>query len=465
MPLPSHADGLSATFLAIPYKVQSGDFYYGGTSPVSVEIDGQEILKFTKCTDLTNTLQNLSILWNIGNRTFQESLFMDGGYIHTIGLTKNGIQCAFLNPHGGLFGTGGIYQFGPNEEKVAASLTLYLGSDAIGHGNGYLFNPGYAPQAPQILGISRGDTINGYAKFTLTPNNLTSTPTITLCDLSDSNLCSLGWGVQQPDHSIIVLTNEAFSGKSADLIISWPYRNSTGNYLDSRTDVIIQIGKSSNPIPWDIVKLFKGILYVQPNLNCGPQSAYKGKNLSCKITPQLQLTDSNYPDGDFTSVVNTKVEFNVVSQLDTQAWKPLTRQIFPTGTTSTLTLKVPAGNWNRWIFQLDNGFLKQPQDSGSQTYGELPAGPSISLQFPDFVMWNVPFKISAKASSGTATKCTFSMSQRVLGTVAAKNGIASISVVAVWSGEPGTATNLYYSASCLVSGKSIGGYGFVEGFR
>ena len=103
--------------------------------------------------------------------------------------------------------------------------------------------------------------------------------------------------------------------------------------------------------------------------------------------------------------------------------------------------------------------------SGLHFNEKLAAGPSISLQFPNFVLWNTPFIISAKASSGTITNCTFSMSQKVLGTVKAKSGVAKISVVAVWSGEPGTATYLDYSVTCNVSGKTLSGDGYIKGFR
>ena len=464
-PILAQADGLTATFLAIPYTPQPGDFYYGSFSPVSVEIDGPDVLKYTQCSDLTNGIQNLSIVWNISGKTFQESLFVDGGYIHTIGLTKSGIKCAFSNPQQTpIIGSRGIYQFAPTEEKVAVTLTFNKGSTVLGTGNGDLLNPDYVPQAPQIVGINRGDTINGYAKFTVSANSLTAVPKVELCNLNNDN-CYLGWGLQQPDHSFVVLTNESFAGQSANLVLSWPYVNSSGNYLYSKTSVIVQIGKSPSPIPWAVVKQFKGILQVQPNLDCGNQSAYSGKNLPCKISPVVWLDDGGYGDSSDGSIVNTKIEFNIISQLGTKSWKPLSKVAFPTGKTSLLNVQVPSGSWDRWIFRIDNGYLNQPQDSGIQTYGQLPVGPSINLQFPNFVMWNTPFIISAKASSGTITNCTFYMSQKVLGTVKAKSGVAKISVVAVWSGEPGTAANLYYSASCNVSGKTLSGNGYVKGFR
>jgi len=462
LPAPANADSLQATFLEIPYSPQQDDFYYGGYAPFSVEIDGQDVLKYKNCSELTNGIQDLYVVWNINGRTFQQSLFTDSGFIHTIGLTKNGIKCAFLNSHSQsyLLGSNGIYEFRPTEEKVSVSLTMRRGESIIGTGKGYLLNPEYAPETPKIVGLARGDTVSGYAKFLLTGSTFSTPPKISLCDLEDKNDCSLGWGKQLLDHSYVILTNQTMQGKSADLILTWPYLNASGVYQDVQTDVIVQIGSSMTPVPWVVVRQFRDVLEVEPNIDC-PSTATYGKNLACNLTPRV-ITKNGDED---KSVVNTIIEFNISSQLGTSSWKPSSKISVPTDVKSGLNIKAPNAPWDRWIFNLDNGYLGQPQDSGTETYGQLKAGPTIGLKFPNFVMWNTPFNIVANSFSGNISSCTFSMSQKILGTVKGNGRVAKISVVAVWSGDEGSSTNLYYSASCKVAGKTIYGSGVVKGFR
>jgi hypothetical protein len=95
----------------------------------------------------------------------------------------------------------------------------------------------------------------------------------------------------------------------------------------------------------------------------------------------------------------------------------------------------------------------------------LPKGSEIKLQFPNFILWNTPFQITARATKGNLQSCTFSMSGNSLGRASASKGAATITVSSVWSGSPGSSTYLYYSVSCIVSGKTVYGTGSVKGFK
>ena len=465
----ANADSLQATFLDIPYSPQQGDFRYGGYAPISVEFDGQDVLKYKNCAELINGIQDLNVVWNINEKTFKQSLGdMGSGFIHTIGLTKNGIKCAFLNflfPGALKCLTGyncgnDFYEFGLNEKMVAVTLTMRRGESIIGTGKGNLLNPDYTPEAPKIVGLSRGDTINGYANFSLSGNSFSSAPEVLLCDPAEPNHCTLGWAKELIDHNWVILPNQTMQGQSADLVLRWTYMNAAGFYQEVEADVIVQIGPSKAPVPWAVVRQFKDVLEVEPNIDC-PTKALYGKNLTCSINP---LVTTKY-GSEKQSVVNTVVEFNISYQLGTSSWKPSSKVSVQTGVKSDLNLKVPNGPFDRWIFNLDNGYLSQPEDSGSQTYGQLKAGPTISLEFPNFVTWNTPFTIIAKSSSGNINSCTFSMSQKALGTVKGNGKVAKFSVLAVWSGDVGSSTNLYYSVSCQVAGKMLYGSGVVRGFR
>jgi hypothetical protein len=466
---PAKADSLTAKFLDIPYKPQSGNFNSGGSAPFSIEFIGGEALTVTSCPELTSRIaRNFTVKWSIGSKSLLQSLDLDSGFVHTIGITKTGIQCAYLFKGGGLFNNGNynepLYTFSKSESQVGLKLTLFRGSDEIVSGNGYLYNPDYVPPAPEIVGISRGDVIGGYTKITLKSpgnSNLTlSRPEISICDVRNKNTCDLGWGRLQEDGSIALITNPKSVGESALLSITWGFQNSTGRYNSATSSVAIKIGQSSETVPWKILKQFDEIFEVSPNLNCA-QRATGGKLLSCTVAPIIREKDG-YGD---VNLFRTDVVFDSYLQLDTKAWKKSISVATVSGDSKKFSIPVPNANWNRFRIKLDNGFLTQPEDSGMESYGSLPTASEINLKFPNYILWNQPFQIRATSTKGTLSSCAFSMGSNKLGSAKSVGGAVSIVVKAVWDGSPGSSTSLYYTASCTVSGKPVTGHGVVKGYR
>lgn len=469
--IPAKANLITAKFLEIPYKPKKGDFYYGGAAPFSIEFIGAEALKAKNCFNLTSEIaRDFSVKWTIADKSLARSLDLDGGFVHTIGVTKTGIQCAYLFSGGGLYDINSLreplYKFSENESQVGLKLTLFRGTEEITSGIGVLQNPEYVPPAPVIVGLDRGDTVNSYTRFNL--KNLDGSavtlgvPSIQLCELS-SRKCDLGWGKVQDDGSVILITNNTEVGKSASLNIAYSYLNSAGYDVRPSTSLLVKIGEPTEVISLEIVKQFKDIFELHSNLKC----IDSGKFLSCTIEPVIKTigTGSN----DKTSIVKSALELDVFTQLDSKPRKKFKTISVVSGNSIEFSVPWPNGNWkkdwNRFQISIDNENLPKGEYLNESTWGDLPLGPKINLQFPNFVLWNQPFQISATSSKGVLRFCTFSAGGSKLGKVNARNRQVSISVTAVWNGSLGSSTYLNYAAVCNVDGKSITGYGTVRGYR
>jgi hypothetical protein len=461
---PVNANSVTAKFLAIPYAANFNDFYYKGHTAFSIEFIGGEALKATDCINLTSTLApDFSVKWAVGNRSLSQPLLQDRGFIHTIGVTKNGIQCAYAIERG-LYSPSPerqefLHYFSKNESKVDLKLTLFRGSKEIVSASGYLYNPDYAPPAPEIVGLNRGDMVSGYAKFTFknsdgTKSILGEPSKMQLCEL-DLSFCDLGsFSKMQSDGAVhLIITGVKNVGKSAKLELQWYVKNAAGLQEVVTTSVIIQIGPSSDLIPWEVVsKVYD--LRVLPNLKCDDK-AISGKALNCSMAPVVGVTG-----WEKISILKTDINFDIFVQIDEKMWSKLKSIPTVSGDSTKFSISVPRSKY-RFRVEVDNGVLPQP-GSSRYTYGGLPA---INLKFPDYVLWNKPFQISASSSKGNLTSCVFSMNGKELGTVKAVAGSAKISVKAVWSGFIGSSTRLYYTAKCIVDGKSVTGVDSVNGFR
>jgi hypothetical protein len=466
--LPTNADSITAKFLDIPYSPKKDDFYYGGSAPFSIEFIGGESAKAKSCFDLTSQLaRDFSVKWTIGSKSLSQSLFLDGGFVHTIGITKTGIQCAYLFQGGGLFDEYALeplYKFSETESQVGLTLTLLRGNSEITSANGVLQNPYYSPPAPEIIGLNRGDVVNGFVQFNLKNADGSKVsvgpPSIKLCEVNSDTRCGLGWGKIQSDGSVILITVSNNAGKSASLNITYSSQNLAGRSVLRTTSVLIKIGEASQPIPWEYVKQFKDELEIDPKLECANRAS-GGKLLACSVSPIVRSKDSR----EDNSILKTIINFDSFTQLDSKIWQKSKIITSNTSESTKFSVLVPSGKWNRFQFKIDNGYLPQTEYSGIKTYGSLPTGPEIKLEFPNFVLWNQPFQISATSTKGSLSSCTFSMGGTRLGKANAGGGRANILVTAVWSGSPGSTTTLNYTATCTVSGKSVTGYGFVKGFR
>jgi hypothetical protein len=463
------ADSMTAKFLQIPYVGKSSDFNYGGDAPFAIEFIGGEALTAASCPDLTSRIvRNFSVKWTVGNKSLSQSLDLDSGFVHTIGITKNGIQCAYLFYGGGLFNRSyfdePLYAFAKNESQVNLKLTLFRGTSEIVSGNGFLYNPDYSPSAPDIIGISRGDVVAGYTKLTLRyldgSSSELSKPSIRICDVNRENMCNLGWGRLQEDGSIALITNPKSAGQSGLLKISWGFQNAAGRYSSTSTSIALKIGQSSEEVPWKVLKQFDEIFEVSPNLTCA-QRAVGGKALTCTATPIV--TEKNGYDN--TNLFKTNLDFDSYLQIDTKSWKKSISVSAVSGGSKKFSIPVPSTNWNRFRVKIENGFLSQTESSGMETYGSLPTGSEINLKFPNYVLWNQPFQIKATSTKGTLTSCAFSMGSTKLGSAKAIGGTATVIVSSVWDGSPGSSTSLYFTANCIVNGKSVYGYGVVKGYR
>ena len=462
--IPAKANSITAQFLDIPYKPNRGDFYYGGAAPFSIEFSGEEALKAKSCFNLTSEIaRNFSVKWTIADKSLTQSLDLDGGFVHTIGVTKTGIQCAYL------FQGGGIYNedFSESQSQVGLTLTLFRGPIEITSKVGVLLNPKYVPPAPVIVGLNRGDTINGYTRFNLKNqdgNAVTlATPSVQLCALSGKT-CGLGWGKVQDDGSVILITNNNNVGESASLNVTYLYVNSTGNDVNPSTSLLVKISDSKEVIPLEIIRQFKEIFVVHSNLKC----ANRGKFLSCAVQPVIRTTSEGWSDVKNT-IVKAALEIDVFAQVDSKPKKKFKSLSVVSGDTLEFSVPWPNGkwkrDWNRFQISIYDENIPQSEYSNNQTWGDLPSGQKINLQFPNFVLWNQPFQISATSSKGVLRSCTFSAGGSELGKVNARGGRVNVSVTAVWNGSPGSSTNLNYTAVCNVDGKSLTGYGSVKGFR
>jgi len=467
--VPTKADSITAKFLDIPYSPKADDFGYAGSAPFSIEFIGGESAKATSCFNLTSQLaRDFSVKWTIGSKSLSQSLDLSGGYVHTIGITKTGIQCAYLFQGGGLFDVNSLreplYKFSETESQVVLTLTLSRGNSEITSANGVLQNPYYSPPAPEIIGLNRGDVVNGFVQFNLKnadgSKGSISPPSIKLCEVNSNTYCGLGWGKIQSDGSVILITDSNDAGKLASLNITYSNQNSAGYRVNSTVSVLIKIGEASQSIPWDYVKQFKDVFEIDPKLECANR-ATGGKLLACSIRPIVKSKGSS----EDNSILKTTMSFDSFTQLDTKIWQKSKIITSNTSETTNFSVLVPSGKWNRFQFKIDNGYLPQTEYSDIKSYGSLPSGPEIKLEFPNFVLWNQPFQISATSTKGSLSSCTFSMGGNRLGKANAIGGSANISVTAVWNGSPGSTTTLQYTASCTVSGKSVTGYGFVKGFR
>lgn len=468
--VPAKADSMTAKFLQIPYVGKSGDFNYGGQAPFAIEFIGGEAFTAASCPDLTSRIaRNFSVKWTVGNNSLWQSLDLDSGFVHTIGITKNGIQCAYLFSGPGIFtpryfDEPPLYTFAKNESQVNLKLTLFRDKSEIVSGNGFLYNPDYSPSAPEIIGISRGDVVAGYTKLTLRyldgSSSELSKPSIRICDVNRENVCNLGWGRLQEDGSIALITNPKSAGQSGLLRISWGFQNAAGRYTSTNTSIALKIGQSSEEVPWKIIKQFDEIFEVSPNLTCA-QRAVGGKALTCTATP-IVSEKNGY---DKTNLFKTNLDFDSYLQMDTKSWKKSISVSAVTGASKKFSILVPSINWNRFRVKIENGFLSQTESSGMETYGSLPAGPEINLKFPNYVLWNQPFQIEATSTKGKLTSCAFSMGSTKLGSAKAVGGTARIIVTSVWDGSPGSSRSLFFTANCIVSGKPFSGYGVVKGYR
>ncbi len=465
-PQSAFANSLSAKFLDIPYASKRGDFNYAGSAPFSIEFIGGEALNASDCFNLSSRLvRDFSVKWTIGGKSLTQSLDLSGGFVHTIDVTRTGLQCAYLLYGGGLFGKEGLYEFASNEVKVSLTLSLSRGITPITTASGFLLNPDYKPNSPEVIGFGRGDSIEGYKVISLRASNdsnlIVNKPLVTVCSIAaaDLNQCDRGWGIAQTDGSIAVITNQKFAGQSAILNINWSYTNSTGRTLPITISIPFKIGQSTSVVPWDVLKQFSYGLEISPNLKCDSR-ATSGKSVNCTITPTVSDSETSAD-----SVIKSELNFTVLTQQDTKGWKAVTVVSTTSGTSKSFKLSAPSGSWNRFQIKTDNGVLVQDEYSDLFTYGSLPKGSEIKLQFPNFILWNTPFQITARATKGNLQSCAFSMSGNSLGRASASKGAATITVSSVWSGSPGSSTYLYYSVSCIVSGKTVYGTGSVKGFK
>ncbi len=488
----ANAETLTAKFLDIPFtnsKTYSSPWY-------SVEIDGPQVQKMASCGDFVEKFQPQTI-WQIGNKQITEYMF-DETDVLTLGVTSGGIKCAFLHRSTNLFSDGGfkggfLHAFAQNEEKAPVNLTMYVGATAIGTGSGFLFNPDYFPdisaEAPTLGGVNRGAVVNGSAILTVTPPVSTlknvGVPTIRVCNNElpcNDNFWgqdNLGWGTLLPDGTIGILFNaiqasytegNTHLGNLGRVQVDWSFKNSTQNIKTQSSELIFEIGPSTSLVPWkflsNFASLFADKIELSTGLKCGSVIAV-GNKLNCSIEPmvlQVPLPGQSVSD---RTVINTLPEYDVLYSIDGGEWKNLSKVTGKTDTKTTFSLAMPKGKYHQISLKLKNSLLYQVPDDGLISYGSPPVGPKVTLDFPNYVLWNTPFVMSATVSGGNATKCAFSLAgtNKILGIVPTSKNVAKITVSAVWAGSPGSTTTLKYVVYCNVGSKVIYGGGFVSGYR
>ena len=346
------AEDLSAKLLDIPMidvktgglpKSSNGKVDLTFYEPYSVEFSGTQAMKYSTCDQLVDGINGLETTWTTAGIS-EKKLIKRNLVLYTIGITKTGIQCALARRSDTWSDT---YNFAAGEQSVPMTIAISFNGSKLAEKTGILRNPDFAQSAPGFVGLSRGDVVNGFAKFKFSgvvpPGPFLNPPEVTLCPIdTDGHDC--GWGYINENNEGVIIANPISYGKTATLSVIWSYTNSAGADVRTKSELIgLTVQKNTDPIPWNLItplqKLSTKIshLFLDANIECNPASSLKSDSISCKGNPSLDYSDS------FGSVIESQlhvaVMFDIKSRADGCLEKNSDAVSAVTGKTATFVFK------------------------------------------------------------------------------------------------------------------------------
>ena len=385
---PAYADDLSIKILEVPMlKVNTQGLTTGSNGkvdlafiePYSVEFNGSAALKVSSCEQLLDGVTGLETTWTTTGITNKSSI-QKSNVLYTIGLTKTGIQCALSRRVRTWSGT--EYTFAPGEQSVPMTVSVSLAGVKLAEKTGILRNPNFSQPAPSILGVNRGDTVNGYLKFKLEgelPEVSSETfPTLGLCPPGVNLGPECGWGYLDAEGNAAIVANPNSYGKSVTLIVRWDITNDTGNSVSIESKLIgLNVVANTSPIPAEIMSKLNQ-LKIELDLGCGSSNLKPGAEIKCRINPKLVYSRSGF--GTVEANLNAKISFKVTTKSDNCAIQTSGISLLinqdniymlriPKETTSIFTAKFAPAN-SSWRLSTEN--IYPGSEPGKVVLGENP---------------------------------------------------------------------------------------------
>jgi len=322
------ADGITVKILEIPMlnvKEDSLKDWNGNKKslsflePYSVEFSGPEALKYSKCESFVDAMKNLKTTWTIAGKSESRQIYR-GNVIYTIAITKTGLQCALSKRVGDVWDS--PYVFAPGEQSVPMTISISIDGNKIAESTGVLRNPEYSQPAPEIVGLSRGDVIKGFAIFQfkgIIPSGpYKYPPTVTLCPV-DTIGSDCGWGYINEKNEGVIIADPLSYGKSATLSVQWNYNNSAGEDAFTTSKLIgLSVQKSNDPIPWSVIGPSKKFahedftLFLDARIYCDADSL-KSNFVTCKSEGSMLFSRSNHSSD---SKLISQIKLDVKSTAD-----------------------------------------------------------------------------------------------------------------------------------------------------
>jgi len=324
----AQADGISAKILEIPtinVKEDSLKDWNGNKislsflEPYSVEFSGTQAMKYSTCESFLDATKNLTTTWTISGKS-ESSQIDKANVLYTIAITKTGLQCALSKRVRVWWDS--PYIFAPGEQSVPMTISISQEGNKLAESTGILRNPNFSQPAPEIVGISRGDVVNGFARFrfngSVPAGPYQSPPKVTLCPVG-TNGYDCGWGYIDEKNEGVIIADPSSYGKSATLEVQWAYTNSAGESAFTTSKIIgLSVQQSKEPIPWSVIEPSNKFsskdfaLYLDLQIYCDGTSI-KSNSLTCRDEGSSLYSRSNKFS---VSKLRAQIKLNVKSTAD-----------------------------------------------------------------------------------------------------------------------------------------------------
>jgi len=324
------ADGITVKILEIPTinVKEDGLKNWNGNKislsflePYSVEFSGTQAMKYSTCESFLDATKNLTTTWTISGKSESRQI-SKGNVLYTIAITKIGLQCVLSKRDSVWWDEDTRYSFASGEQSIPMTISISQEGNKLAESTGILRNPNFSQPAPEIVGISRGDVVNSFARFkfngSVPAGPYQSPPKVTLCPVG-TNGYDCGWGYIDEKNEGVIIADPSSYGKSATLEVQWAYTNSAGESAFTTSKIIgLSVQQSKEPIPWSVIEPSNKFssedfgLHLDLQIYCDGTSI-KSNSLTCRDSGSGLYSRSNKFS---VSKLRAQIKFNVKSTAD-----------------------------------------------------------------------------------------------------------------------------------------------------